>query len=180
MQSLANPVPDIELPDWLQKKTFDMRFHRQEKISMYGFGVKEADPKAVSARKSEATKPDDAEEGKSQSEPKLLFEQNQRAFLRKSTRNPFSIRSEFPGWLTEQKKIWRNHKRELAISEGLRFQELKSVLQVIAIPNAPGSFTVWFYSGNRIQQLLLHFKRHFYARDKKGLKKAPREEGAAI
>lgn len=38
MQNLSNPIPVIELPDWLQKKTFDMRFHRQEKISAFGFG----------------------------------------------------------------------------------------------------------------------------------------------
>jgi hypothetical protein len=37
MQNLPNPIPEIELPEWLQKKTFDMRFHRQEKISAYGF-----------------------------------------------------------------------------------------------------------------------------------------------
>lgn len=37
MQNLPNPIPEIELPDWLQKKTFDMRFHRQEKIFSYGF-----------------------------------------------------------------------------------------------------------------------------------------------
>ena len=39
MQNISNPIPEIELPDWLQKKTFDMRFHKQEKILSYGFGV---------------------------------------------------------------------------------------------------------------------------------------------
>lgn len=32
LQGISNPVPQIELPDWLQKKTFDMRHHKQQKL----------------------------------------------------------------------------------------------------------------------------------------------------
>jgi DNA polymerase epsilon subunit 1 len=32
LQNLSNPVPEIELPEWLQKKTYDMRYHKQSKI----------------------------------------------------------------------------------------------------------------------------------------------------
>lgn len=32
LQGIANPVPEIELPEWLQKKTFDMKHHRQQKL----------------------------------------------------------------------------------------------------------------------------------------------------
>ena len=46
--------------------------------------------------------------------------------------------------------------------------------------NSPGSFTIWYYSGNKIQQLLLNFKRHYYIKDNKGTRKAPHEEGTAI
>ncbi len=36
MQNLPNPLPDdIQLPAWLEKKTFDMRHHKQEKILDY-------------------------------------------------------------------------------------------------------------------------------------------------
>lgn len=45
--------------------------------------------------------------------------------------------------------------------------------------NSVGSFTIWYYSGNKIQQLLLNFKRHYFVKDPKGQKKAPREEGFA-
>lgn len=58
MQNLPNPIPEIELPDWLQKKTFDMRFHRQQKISLYGFGymktieqVHESEKKGMTSHK---------------------------------------------------------------------------------------------------------------------------------
>ena len=89
------------------------------------------------------------------------------------------MKTNFKSWLGEQKKIWKNNKRESAINESMKFQELKSILQIVPMENAPGSFTVWYYSGNKIQQLLLNFKRHFYRIDKRGEKKAPREEGAA-
>jgi DNA polymerase epsilon subunit 1 len=35
LQGISNPVPEIELPEWLQKKTFDMRYHRQQKLSSF-------------------------------------------------------------------------------------------------------------------------------------------------
>lgn len=66
------------------------------------------------------------------------------------------------------------------MDESLKFHELKSILQIVPMANAPGSFTVWFYSGNKIQQLLMTFKRHYFVKDRKGTKKAPREEGAAL
>jgi DNA polymerase epsilon subunit 1 len=33
LQGIPNPVPEIELPEWLQKKTFDMKHHRQQKLT---------------------------------------------------------------------------------------------------------------------------------------------------
>ena len=33
LQGIQNPVPEIELPEWLQKKTFDMKHHRQQKLT---------------------------------------------------------------------------------------------------------------------------------------------------
>jgi hypothetical protein len=63
--------------------------------------------------------------------------------------------------------------------ESAKFHELKSILQIIPIENSVGSFTVWYYSGNKIQQLLLNFKRHYFVKDPRGQKKAPREEGYA-
>jgi len=47
-------------------------------------------------------------------------------------------------------------------------------LQVIPVLNTPGLFTVWYYSGNKIQNLLLNIKRHYFVKDKTGTKKAPR------
>lgn len=35
LQGISNPVPEIELPEWLQKKTFDMRHHKQQKLSNF-------------------------------------------------------------------------------------------------------------------------------------------------
>jgi hypothetical protein len=32
LQNIPNPVPEIELPEWLKKKTFDMRHHKQSKL----------------------------------------------------------------------------------------------------------------------------------------------------
>lgn len=37
LQNLSNPVPEIELPDWLKKKTFDMRYHKQKKLTSFEF-----------------------------------------------------------------------------------------------------------------------------------------------
>ena len=89
------------------------------------------------------------------------------------------MKNNFKAWLGEQKKLWKNHKINTVIDESMKFQEMKSILQVIPMANAPGSFTVWYYSGSKIQQLLLNFKRHYYVMDKRGTKKAPRDEGAA-
>ena len=89
------------------------------------------------------------------------------------------MKSNFKQWLQAQKKIWKEHKREVVLNESLKFHELKSILQVIPIPSSPGTFTVWYYSGNKIQSLLLNFKRHYFVKDKKGQKKAPHEEGPA-
>lgn len=35
LQGIPNPVPEIELPEWLQKKTFDMKHHRQQKLTNF-------------------------------------------------------------------------------------------------------------------------------------------------
>ena len=43
MQGLSNPVPELELPEWLQKKTFDMRHHRQNSILSFGVTIKQND-----------------------------------------------------------------------------------------------------------------------------------------
>lgn len=53
LQGIPNPVPEIELPEWLQKKTFDMKHHRQQKL--LGFFLPKSTPQHImpSARKEE-------------------------------------------------------------------------------------------------------------------------------
>jgi len=46
-------------------------------------------------------------------------------------------------------------------------------LQIIP-EKAPGNFNVWYWSGGRIQQMLLIMKRKYFCAGK-GNKKAPRE-----
>lgn len=35
LQNLDNPLPEVPLPDWLGKKTFDERIHKQLRINMF-------------------------------------------------------------------------------------------------------------------------------------------------
>lgn len=55
---------------------------------------------------------------------------------------------------------------------------MKSILQIIP-EKTGGNFNIWYWSGGRIQQLLLTMKRKYYCNGR-GSKKAPREEGEAI
>ena len=54
LQGISNPVSEIELPEWLQKKTFDMRYHKQQKLSNF-FQLKPITPQhfPLSAKKDE-------------------------------------------------------------------------------------------------------------------------------
>lgn len=79
----------------------------------------------------------------------------------------------FKSWLGEQKKIWRQHKTNSLINETGKPGELKCILQIIP-EKAPGNFNVWYWSGGRIQQMLLIMKRKYFCAGK-GNKKAPRE-----
>ncbi len=60
----------------------------------------------------------------------------------------------------------------------MRGSEAKSILQIIPEKTA-GNFNVWYWSGGRIQQMLLTMRRRYYCLGR-GNKKAPREEGDAI
>lgn len=82
----------------------------------------------------------------------------------------------FKAWLGEQKNIWKEHKADA--SENVRFSDIKSILQIIP-EKTVGNFNVWFWSGGKIQQMLVTMKRRYYCSGK-GNKKAPREEGEAI
>lgn len=44
--------------------------------------------------------------------PKIIFQESNKAFLRKSYQNNFSIKKNFKKWLGEQKRIWKNYKGE--------------------------------------------------------------------
>ena len=93
-----------------------MRFHRQEKISMYGF-VKEGQKLPETQRKVQTSHKKIIDERKENSiYPKILFEESKKTFLRKSHKNPFSMKSNFKQWLQAQKKIWKEHKREVVLN----------------------------------------------------------------
>ena len=111
MQNISNPIPEIELPDWFQKKTFDMRFHKQEKILSYGFGIGKISNQTPKKNINNENK---AIESEKINKHKDLFEGKKNQTLRNRTKNPFSMKKNFTGWLQEQKKIWRNYKRETA------------------------------------------------------------------
>jgi DNA polymerase epsilon subunit 1 len=52
LQGIPNPVPEIELPEWLQKKTFDMKHHRQQKLTGFILNPKATPQRSdLSARK---------------------------------------------------------------------------------------------------------------------------------
>ena len=57
--------------------------------------------------------------------------------------------------------------------------DMKSILQIIP-DKIPGSFTVWYWAGGRVQQITITMKRRYYSSRKGGMKKAPREEGEAM
>ena len=42
-----------------------------------------------------------------------LFENKKSKMFKNQARNPYSMKKNFKFWLGEQKKIWKNHKREL-------------------------------------------------------------------
>ena len=52
-------------------------------------------------------------------------------------------------------------------------QELKSIIHIVP-EKIPGTFNVWYYSGNKIQQLLVNMQRRYYVKGD-GTKKAPHE-----
>lgn len=78
----------------------------------------------------------------------------------------------FPQWLIQQKKLWKNRKTEPVQNDTIKWSDLKSILQIIP-QKTPGNFTVWFYAGGRIQQMLVNLDRKYYLKDQ-GNKKAPR------
>lgn len=43
---------------------------------------------------------------------KDLFENKKSQLFRNRTKNPYSMKGNFKSWLQEQKKNWKNHKRE--------------------------------------------------------------------
>jgi DNA polymerase epsilon subunit 1 len=51
LQGIPNPVSEIELPEWLQKKTFDMKHHKQQKI--LGFIQNKSKNEVQSAKKTQ-------------------------------------------------------------------------------------------------------------------------------
>ena len=61
----------------------------------------------------------------------------------------------------------------------MRSGDMKSILQIIP-DNIPGSFTVWYWAGARVQQITVTMNRRYYVRGKGGNKKAPREQGEAV
>ena len=56
----------------------------------------------------------------------------------------------------------------------MRGGDLKYILQIID-DKMPGSFTVWYWAGGRVQQISVTMKRKYYCSRKGGTKKAPRE-----
>ena len=92
--------------------------------------------------------------------------------IQESKKNPYSMNKNFPKWLTEQKKIWRNRKTVVNEQDQNRWSDVKSVLQIIPEKD-PGNYTVWYYSVGKIQQMLLTIDRKYYVKDD-GSKKAPR------
>ena len=107
MQNISNPIPEIELPDWLQKKTFDMRFHRQEKIFSYGFGSATTAISHTPAKH----KLDEEKVEKSIGKHQNLFDSKKSKMFKNQTKNQYSMKKNFKFWLGEQKRIWKNHKR---------------------------------------------------------------------
>lgn len=91
--------------------------------------------------------------------------------------NKFSMMKNFKSWLGQQKKIWKNNKID-PYPENSRFSDIKSILQIIPEKTA-GNFNIWYWSGGKIQQMLVTMKRRYYCGGK-GNRKAPREEGDAI
>ena len=80
----------------------------------------------------------------------------------------------FKSWLVEQKRIWKEKKTEH--NETMRTGDMKSILQIIP-DKIPGSFSVWYWAGGRVQQMSMTMKRKYYSNRRGGTKKAPREEG---
>ena len=71
--------------------------------------------------------------------------------MEKINKNPHSFNKNFKGWLHEQKRIWKNRKREVNINYGnYKHSDMKSVLQIIP-DKTHGNFTVWYWAGGRIQ-----------------------------
>ena len=108
MQNIQNPVTDIELPDWLQKKTFDMKFHKQQKIFSYGFGSGKLPTQTPIKTKINEEKINETDK---LSKHKDLFEIKKTQTFRNRIKNPYSMKDNFKLWLQEQKKNWKNHKR---------------------------------------------------------------------
>lgn len=107
LQGISNPVPEIELPEWLQKKTFDMKHHRQQKL--LGFIQPKITPQRIdlSKKKEPLTIEKDkannnSNHGRSPAE-NLNFHQT----------NKFSMKNNFKAWLGEQKKLWREKKLDV-------------------------------------------------------------------
>ena len=48
---------------------------------------------------------------------------------------------------------------------------MKSILQIIP-DKIPGSFTVWYWAGGRVQQITITMKRRYYSSRKGGMKKS--------
>lgn len=106
LQGIPNPVPEIELPEWLQKKTFDMKHHRQQKLLSF------IQPKPTPQRVDLSNKKRQVHSIQKQpSSSSNTVSKNQLENMNfHHQANQFSMNRNFKSWLGEQKKLWRQRR----------------------------------------------------------------------
>ena len=93
LQNLENPLPEVPLPDWLKKKTFDERTHKQLRIN--SFKLVPVVKKVVPEEK-KTTAADKA--------ARIIAKPPPRAVPKI---NPYSMNTQFNSWLKAQIQFWR-------------------------------------------------------------------------
>lgn len=148
LQDLDNPLPEVPLPDWLKKKTFDERTHKQLRINSFKLVpvIKKTVPeekKTTAADKAARIIPKPA----AKTAPKV---------------NPYSLNHQFNSWLKAQIQSWKENTSD---NRSQAFSHDWNILQLVP-SRTPGAFILWYFSGNRVQSTELILDRRYYVLSK--------------